>query len=255
MTETVQMIILFIVTSMGTMGDGSDKPTGAWLEEVTTPYYAFVDAGYEVVVASPEGGAMPIDPRSLEGRGVTESVKRYQADEQAQALFASTLKLDDVVGKDFDAVFIPGGHGPMFDLANNMEVSMIVVQHYGVGKPVAAVCHGPAGLLTATDDYGNWIFAGGEVTGFSNAEEEAVGLTDEMPFLLEDKIVELGGKYVRVKNFEPNVIVDGNLITGQNPASAEGAAKAVIDMLENEQPQVVRRRVMPKKPANAGTTE
>ncbi|WP_309396955.1 ribosomal protein L7/L12 [Cerasicoccus maritimus] len=227
MVESVQFIILFIVTSMGTMGDGG-KPTGVWMEEVTTPYYEFKDAGYEVVVASPEGGVMPIDPRSMEGRGITWSVKRYQDDEQAQAVFANTVKLDDVVGNDYSAVFLPGGHGPMWDLANNQQVGMIVVQHYALGKPVAAVCHGPAGLLTATDDYGGWIFRDKEVTGFTNAEEAAVGLTDEMPFLLEDKLVELGGKFVRVEKFQPNVIVDGNLITGQNPASAAITAEAVI---------------------------
>ncbi|GHC04076.1 type 1 glutamine amidotransferase domain-containing protein [Cerasicoccus arenae] len=229
--EIVNIIILFIVTSQAQMGEAG-KPTGVWMEEVTTPYYAFVDAGYDVVVVSPEGGQMPVDPRSLEGGAVTQSVKRYQADEAAQKVFTDTHKLSEWK-EVVNAVFLPGGHGPMFDLANNQDVAMVVVQHYALGKPVAAVCHGPAGLLTATDDYGNWIFADKEVTGFSNAEEAAVGLTDEMPFLLEDKLVELGGKYVRVENFQPNIVVDGNLITGQNPASAEGAAQAVIKKLED----------------------
>ncbi|MGE9297316.1 MAG: type 1 glutamine amidotransferase domain-containing protein [Puniceicoccales bacterium] len=230
MVESVKLIILFIVTSHSQMGE-TGKPTGVWMEEVTTPYYAFVDAGYEVVVASPEGGMMPVDPRSLEGRGVTDSVKRYQQDEATQQVFANTVPLNDVMSMTADAVFLPGGHGPMWDLANDQQVGLIVVRHYGLDKPVAAVCHGPAGLLTATDDYGGWIFAGKELTGFSNAEEEAVGLTEVMPFLLEDKLVEMGGKYVRVENFEPNVVVDGKLITGQNPASAEGTAEAVIELL------------------------
>lgn len=231
MVENVQIIILFIVTSMGTMGDGSDKPTGVWLEEVTTPYYAFVDAGYEVVIASPEGGVMPVDPRSLKGDAVAASVERYQEDEAAQHLFASTIELDDLPDRTFSAVFLPGGHGPMFDLSQDQEVGRIVATHYALEKPIGAVCHGPAGLLTATDEYGGWIFDGKEMTGFTNAEEEAVGLTDEVPFLLEDRMVEMGGKFVRVKNFQPNVVVDGLLITGQNPASAEESAQMMIRML------------------------
>lgn len=231
MTEAANIIILFIVTSMGTMGSGSDKPTGAWLEEVTTPYYAFKDAGYEVVVLSPKGGEMPVDPRSLEGRGVTESVKRYQNDEQAQAVFANMHKLSDWDGQIADAVFIPGGHGPMFDLADNIDAGRIIMEHFSQNKPVAAVCHGPAVLFSAYDEYGNWFFKDMEMTGFSNAEESAVGLTDEMPFLLENRMVDEGAKYVRVKNFEPNVVVDRHLITGQNPASAGKAADQTIHFI------------------------
>lgn len=232
MMEFAQIIILFIVTSQSQMGaDG--EPTGVWLEEVTTPYYAFIDAGFEVVVASPQGGAMPIDPRSLEDRGKSESVDRYFEDEASQKVFGNTVALGDLPDTKASAIFLPGGHGPMWDLASDERVGEIIATHFLAGKPVAAVCHGPAGLLQARDGAGEWLFKDMEMTAFSNNEEAAVGLAETVPFLLENKMVEQGGIYSRVKNFEPHIVIDGNLITGQNPASAEPAAAAVIVILKN----------------------
>lgn len=231
--EIAKIIILFIVTSQSQMGtDG--KPTGVWLEEVTTPYYAFIDAGYEVVVASPQGGQMPIDPRSLQPGSVTESVKRYQQDPAAQMLFANTIPLAQLPNADFAAVFLPGGHGPMWDLAVDEDAGKAVAVFVREGKPVGAVCHGPAGLLTAQDSAGNWLFAGKKLTAFSNAEEKAVGLDKAVPFLLQSELVEKGADYSSAKNFEPYIVIDGNLVTGQNPASAAPAAKAIIELLKNQ---------------------
>ncbi len=232
MDEVIQIIILFIVTSQSQMGmDG--KPTGAWLEEVTTPYYAFVDAGYDVVVASPQGGEMPVDPRSLNERGMAESVKRYLEDDAAQRLFSQTIPLAELPDSDYAAVFLPGGHGPMWDLADNEDVGMAIAVFVLEDKPVGAVCHGPAGLLTAQDRDGNWLFVGKEMTAFSNSEEKTVGLDKTVPFLLESRLVEQGATYSRVKNFEPHIVIDGMLVTGQNPASAAPAASAIIELLQN----------------------
>jgi len=230
MNEITQIVILFIVTSQSQMGaDG--EPTGVWLEEVTTPYYAFVDAGFDVVVASPQGGPMPIDPRSLEARGRSASVDRYMADDAAQATFNNTRALEALPDVTYAAVFLPGGHGPMWDLATNEVSGQLLARHYAMGKPIAAVCHGPAGLLPAQDEAGNWIFAGKELTAFSDAEERAVGLAEAVPFLLESELVERGAVYSRVNNFEPHIAIDENLITGQNPASARPVAEAIIERL------------------------
>lgn len=239
-------VIIFIVTGHAQLGD-TGKPTGVWLEEVTTPYYAFTDAGYHVVVVSPEGGAMPIDPRSVQGDAVTESVKRFQEDERAQQVFANTHPIGRLMGETADAVFLPGGHGPMFDLATNEDVGMIVARHYALGKPIGAICHGPAGLITATDEYGGWIFKDKQITGFTNSEEAAVGLTDAVPFLLEDKLVALGGKFESADDFQPNVVVDGKLVTGQNPASAAGTAEALMEL-------IVPEKYNPKAKAEAAAT-
>jgi len=159
MEEIVNIVILFIVTSQAQMGEAG-KPTGVWMEEVTTPYYTFVGEGYEVVVASPRGGEMPVDPRSLEGAAVTDSVVRFQEDAKAQKLFSNTIPLSEIEdSSQFDAVFLPGGHGPMWDLANSAKAGSVIVAVFESGKPIGAVCHGPAGLLPAKDDEGNWIFA------------------------------------------------------------------------------------------------
>lgn len=234
MQELITVTILFIVTSHGELGS-TGKPTGIWLEELTTPYYALTDAGYHVVIASPKGGAVPIDPRSLGERGKVESVDRYLADSSLQSLLKDAVPLDGLMARDYAAVFFPGGHGPMFDLAQDREVGRLVYFFHERDKPIAAVCHGPAALLAPTS-YGtdDWLFAGKKLTGFTNDEEAAVELTDAMPFLLEDELKARGGQFSRADNFQPHVIVDGLLITGQNPASSEGVARALIAKISGD---------------------
>lgn len=212
---------------------GTDAKTGVWLGEFTDPYYEFVDKGYEVTLASPKGGKPPVDPRSQLTENITSSNRRFGKDEKAQKDFEFTRKLSDVHAEDYDALFFPGGHGPMGDLATDEINAHLVVEFFRQQKPIAAICHGPAALITAAIEEPE-ILIDREVTAFSNAEEKLVGLRDNIPFSLEDRLKTLGAKFSSATiPFTSKVKVSGNLITGQNPASAEKAAKEVIKVLES----------------------
>ncbi|SDL34092.1 Putative intracellular protease/amidase [Salinimicrobium catena] len=209
----------------------TDSKTGVWLGEFTDPYYEFIDKGYEVTLASPKGGKPPVDPRSQLTENITSSNRRFQKDEKAQKDFEFTNKLEDLHAEDFDAVFFPGGHGPMGDLATDEITAHLVVDFYRQQKPIGAICHGPAALLTAAIEEPE-LLIDKEVTAFSNAEEKMVGLRDNIPFSLEDRLKTLGAKYTSATiPFTSKVKVSGRLVTGQNPASAEKAAKEVIKLL------------------------
>lgn len=221
------MNVLFVLTSHDRLGDTGD-PTGFWLEEFAAPYYRLVDAGADVTLASPKGGQPPLDPKSDEPDAQTDATRRFRADGDAQRRLASTAVLAEVSADNFDAVFYPGGHGPMWDLAVDAHSIALIERFLSQGKPVAAVCHAPAALVNAKGTDGRPITAGKRVTGFSNSEEEAVGLTDVVPFLLEDRLIQNGGIYEKGADWQPYVVEDGLLITGQNPASSEGVADALL---------------------------
>lgn len=225
------MKILMVLTSHDQLGDTGSK-TGFWLEEFASPYYVFKDANADVTLASPDGGQPPMDPKSDEPDSETESTRRFKCDDAAQAALANTLRLSDISPADYDAVFYPGGHGPLWDLAENLNSIALIESMYASGKPVAAVCHAPAVLRHAKAPDGSPLVQGRSVTGFSNAEEAAVQLTDVVPFLLEDELKAKGANYSKADDWQPNVIADEILITGQNPASSELAAKAVLEKLK-----------------------
>jgi putative intracellular protease/amidase len=222
--------ILIVLTSHDRLGD-TGEPTGFWLEELAAPYYTLMDAGAEVTLCSPKGGQPPLDPKSDRPENQTEMTRRFRADAEAQARLAATSKLADVSAKDFDAVFYPGGHGPMWDLPDNAASIALIEAFAGAGKPVGAVCHGPAALVNVRGRDGEALIRGRRVTGFSNAEEDAVGLARVVPFLLEDRLRERGGLYRSAANWAPYVEVDGRLVTGQNPASSAPAATALLGLL------------------------
>nr|WP_298373671.1 type 1 glutamine amidotransferase domain-containing protein [uncultured Halomonas sp.] len=229
--------ILLILTSHSTLSADpaamdADK-TGVWFEELSTPYYALADAGAEVTLVSIDGGEVPIDPRSLKPVGENEaSVERFLEDPAAMEAMETTQSLVDIDMTEYDAVFLAGGHGTMWDFPASEALASGISGMLENGKPVAAVCHGPAGLVSALNENGEPVVAGRRVTTFTNAEEDAVGLTDAVPFLLETRLRELGATVVVGPNFEPNVVVDGLLITGQNPASAAPTAAALIELLK-----------------------
>lgn len=243
------VIILFILTSTSHMGNG--KPTGVWLEEFTTPYYALRDAGYEVEISSPKGGEIPIDPRSLEAEGASqpESVQRYLKDAGAQHLLRNSAKVNNVDTTRYAAVFLPGGHGTMWDFPQDKKIASIVSQTLIAGRVVAAVCHGPAGLLTAVDGRGKPIVKGRRIAAFTNSEEAAVGLTDEVPFLLEDKLAAMGAILVKEENFQPIAVSDEGLITGQNPASSALVAQLMLEALKKQKmmPPIAGQGIMPSR--------
>lgn len=223
--------ILIITTSHANLGD-TDKATGLWIEELTTPYYAFVDAGASVTVASMAGGAVPIDPGSQKAEGENPpSVERFRADEMAQKAIAHTPALKDVDASAYDAVFLPGGHGTMWDLPKSDLLAKVVSQTLADGRVMAAVCHGPAGLVAARTEAGEPVVKGRKMTAFTDSEESAVGLTETVPFLLESKLRELGAEIHTVGDFEAYAVADGNLITGQNPASSEQVAQKVLSAI------------------------
>lgn len=224
------MKILIVLTSHDRLGDTGEK-TGFWLEEFAAPYYVLKDAGAAVTLASPKGGQPPIDPKSDLPENQTEATKRFRADPAAQAELANTKKLADVPADDFDAVFFPGGHGPMWDLYDNADAIALIENFVKAGKPVAAVCHAPVALANVRNKDGEYLVKGKHVTGFTNTEEDAVGLTSVIPFLLEDKLKERGGIYGRAADWAPYVEIDGKLVTGQNPASSEPAAEALLKLL------------------------
>jgi len=222
--------ILMVLTSHDQLGSTGAK-TGFWLEEFAAPYYVFKDAGVEITLASPQGGQPPLDPKSDEPDFQTDATRRFKADAAAQARLASTHKLGTMSGRDFDAVFYPGGHGPLWDLAEDASSIALIENMLTAGKPIAAVCHAPAVLRHPKAADGKSVVHGKSVTGFTNTEEAAVGLTDVVPFLVEDMLIKNGGKYAKGEDWQPFVQTDGLLITGQNPASSAPAAKALLTAL------------------------
>jgi putative intracellular protease/amidase len=223
------MKILMVLTSHDKLGDTGRK-TGFWLEEFAAPYYTFLDAGAEVTVVSPKGGQPPLDPVSDTPEGQTDLTRRFKRDRAAQAVLANTLILSDIKATDYDAVFYPGGHGPMWDLAEDPHSIALIEAFYNAGKPVAAVCHAP-GVLHRVKFQGQPIVMGKRVTGFTNDEEEAVQLTKVVPFLVEDELKRLGGLYEKAANWASFVLTDGRLVTGQNPASSKAGAQALLKLL------------------------
>jgi len=224
------MKILMVLTSRDQLGNTSEK-TGFWLEELAAPYYVFEDAGAEVTLASPKGGQPPLDPKSSDSAFQTGATRRFEADPAAKAALASTRKLSEVSPKDFDAVFYPGGHGPLWDLAEDPVSIRLIEGTIKSGKPVAAVCHAPAVLRHVKASDGKPLVQGKSVTGFANTEEEAVGLTKIVPFLVEDMLRKSGGVYSKTADWHSHVVADGLLITGQNPASSEEAAQTLLKQL------------------------
>jgi len=226
------MNILMVLTSHDRLGD-TGKKTGFWLEEFAAPYYVFKDAGATLTLASPRGGQPPLDPKSDEPDAQTEATRRFRADPQAQGALANTVTLAGVRAQDFDAVFYPGGHGPLWDLAQDADSIRLIEAMIAGGKPVAAVCHAPGVLAQVRGVDGDLLVKGKRVTGFTNTEEEAVGLIEVVPFLVEDMLVKNGGQYSKTDDWQPYVVTDGLLVTGQNPASSEAGAHALLALLKD----------------------
>ena len=224
------MKVLMVLTSHSELGN-TGKKTGFWLEEFAAPYYVFKDAGAEVVLASPAGGQPPLDPKSDLADFQTEMTDRFKADPDAQRELANTLKLDSVREADFDTVFYPGGHGPLWDLAESKTSIALIEAFIRAGKPTGFVCHAPGVLRHVKAASGEPLVKGRQVTGFTNGEEADVELTDVVPFLIEDEFIALGAHYHKGPNWAPFVIEDGKLVTGQNPASSEDATKALVAQL------------------------
>ncbi len=224
------MKVLMVLTSHDTLGNTGRK-TGFWLEELAAPYYAFKDAGAEIVLASPKGGNPPLDPKSNEPDFQTELTHRFEADAEAKAQLASTVRLDSVSQADFDTVFYPGGHGPLWDLAEDKHSIALIESFYAAGKNVAFVCHAPGVLRHVKTPEGKPLVEGLKVTGFTNSEEEGVGLTHVVPFLVEDELIAKGGIYSKGPDWGSFVVTDGLLITGQNPASSAATAAQLITQL------------------------
>ncbi|AOI73270.1 type 1 glutamine amidotransferase domain-containing protein [Burkholderia multivorans] len=226
------MKILVVLTSHDTLGD-TGKKTGFWLEELAAPYYAFKDAGAELTLVSPLGGQPPLDPKSSDPSAQTDATRRFEADAAAKAELAATRKLADVLPDDYDAVFYPGGHGPLWDLAEDLHSVSLIERTLGAGKPVALVCHAPGVLRHVKDPKtAESVVRGKRVTGFSNSEEAAVELTEVVPFLVQDMLETNGARYEHGPDWAPHVVVDGLLITGQNPASSAPAADALLAQLK-----------------------
>ena len=221
------MKILMVLTSHDQLGTTGQK-TGFWLEEFASPYYVFKDANADITIVSPKGGQPPLDPKSDEPDFQTDATRRFKDDVDAQNALAGSLKLTDVSADDFDAVFYPGGHGPLWDLAEDRTSIALIEVMFAAGKTVAAVCHAPGAFRHTEAPDGTPLVEGKSVTGFSNSEEAAVELTDIVPFLLEDELLALGANYSKSSDWHPYIITDGNLITGQNPASSEGVAQALL---------------------------
>jgi putative intracellular protease/amidase len=224
------MKIAMILTSHDELGT-TGKKTGFWLEEFAAPYYVFKDAGVELTLASPKGGQPPLDPKSDEPGAQTEATERFKQDPAAQQALAHTVTLDTIKATDFDAIFYPGGHGPLWDLAEDQKSIALIETAYAAGKPVAVVCHAPGVLRHVKAPNGDSLVKGKPVTGFTNTEEEAVQLTNVVPFLVEDMLKENGGTYSKGADWQPYVVTAGHLITGQNPASSEPAAQEILKQL------------------------
>src|ERR1700741_4945179 len=227
------MKVLMVLTSHDQLGNTGRK-TGFWLEELAAPYYVFKDAGAEIVLASPKGGQPPLDPKSNEPNFQTDLTRRFEPDAAAKAQLATTLLLDSVKADDFDTVFYPGGHGPMWDLAEDRNSAKLIESFLAAGKPVALVCHAPGALRHVKTPDGKPLVQGKNVTGFTNGEEEEVGLTKVVPFLVEDELMRLGATFSKVKNWGVHTIIDGHLITGQNPASSGPTARILIETLNHK---------------------
>jgi len=222
------MKVLMVLTSHDQLGTTGLK-TGFWLEEFAAPYYVFKDADADITIASPKGGQPPLDPKSDEPDFQTAATARFKDDKQAQAALAASVKLSSISPGDYDAVFYPGGHGPLWDLAEDRDSISLIEVMYAAGKTVAAVCHAPGVFRHTESDDGSPLVEGKSVTGFSNSEEAAVELTDIVPFLLEDELQLIGANYSKSSDWHPYVVTDGNLITGQNPSSSEGVAQALLE--------------------------
>ncbi|MBD9638579.1 type 1 glutamine amidotransferase domain-containing protein [Ensifer sp. ENS07] len=225
------MKVLMVLTSHDTLGN-TGKKTGFWLEELAAPYYVFRDAGAEITLASPKGGQPPLDPKSDEPMFETDLTRRFKADRAAKAQLAETVRLDSVNQGDFDTVFYPGGHGPMWDLAEDENSIKLLEAFIAAGKTIALVCHAPGVLHRVKNPDGTPFVDGRKVTGFTNSEEAAVGLTEVVPFLVEDELLGLGAVFSKVKDWGVHTVVDGRLITGQNPASSGETAKALLAALK-----------------------
>jgi putative intracellular protease/amidase len=226
------MKILIVLTSHDQLGN-TGKKTGFWLEEFAAPYYVLKDAGAAITLASPKGCQPPLDPKSDLPESLTELTKRFRKDKAAQAELANTKKLSDVSADDFDAVFYPGGHGPMWDMPDN-KISIALIEAFvKADKPIGAVCHAPAALVNVRGKDGEYLVKSRHVTGFTNAEEEVVGLSNVVPFLLEDRLKERGGLYSKGADWAPYVQVDGKLVTGQNPASSRAAAQELLKLFSS----------------------
>ncbi len=225
------MKILFVLTSHDKLGD-TGKKTGFWVEEFASPYYTLLDKGANITIATPKGGAAPIDPSSDSPDAATDATKRFNSDAEAKERIANTKVLADINPDDFDAVFYPGGHGPLWDLANDATSIKLIETFNSQDKPIAFVCHAPAALKEVKDTDGKPLVNGKKVTGFTNTEEAAVQLTDVVPFLVEDMLKNNGGIYSKKGDWEAYAIQDGNLITGQNPASSELVAEKLLESLK-----------------------
>lgn len=223
------MKIVMVLTSHDQLGNTGRK-TGFWLEEFAAPYFVFRDAGVDLTLASPNGGQPPVDPKSDLPENQTASMARFKKDERAQKELSQTVKLADVKAEDFDTVFYVGGHGPMWDLAESPISIALIESFYNSGKPVALVCHSP-GVLRHVKYQGEPLVKGKRVTGFTNGEEEAVQLTKVVPFLVEDELMRLGAIFEKLRNWQPHFVVDGRLVTGQNPASSTTAAQALLKLM------------------------
>jgi putative intracellular protease/amidase len=227
------MKILMILTSHDQLGN-TGKKTGFWLEEFAAPYYVFKDAGVDITVASPKGGQPPLDPKSDEPDFQTAATDRFKKDPAAQKVLAASHRLAEMSEKNFDAIFYPGGHGPMWDLVNDKNSIALIEATYAAGKPVAAVCHAPGIFRDVKGPDGQPFVKGKQVTGFTNTEEEAVQLTNIVPFLVEDSLKQAGGIFSKGPDWQPYVLVDGKLITGQNPASSAAAAEKLLQVLQKK---------------------
>ena len=225
--------ILMVLTSHDQLGNTGAK-TGFWLEEFAAPYYVFKDAGADVTLASPQGGQPPLDPKSDDESAQTDATRRFKADAEAQKQLASTVPLSSVKAGDFDAVFYPGGHGPLWDLANDPASIALLEAFERAGKPLGLVCHAPGALVKVRAANGQPLVAGRRVTGFTNSEEAAVGLSAVVPFLIEDEFIRLGGHYQKGPDWQAHVVTDGRLVTGQNPGSSEGVAQALLSLLARD---------------------
>ena len=225
--------ILIVLTSHSELGNTGEK-TGFWVEEFAAPYYILADAGAEITIASPAGGQPPVDPKSEAADAQTPATKRFYKDNEAIDKVANSKKLSDIKAEDYDAVFYPGGHGPMWDLANDTNSIKLIEEFYNTQKPVAFVCHAPAALINVKAENGHPLVKGKKVTGFSDTEEEGVGLTKVVPFLLEDELKKLGAHYSKGADWASYTQHDGLLITGQNPASSEAVAKLLLKTLAGE---------------------
>ena len=222
--------VLIVTTSHKELGK-TDEKTGVWLEELATPYYVFKDAGAEIVIASPKGGQVPVDPTSIQKDALTLNAIRFTNDPDASKSLSHSRKLADINAEDFDVLFLPGGHGPMWDLAENSELGHILSVFKKHGRLVGAVCHGPAGLLAGNMDKASSFVKGRKLTAFTNEEEKSVGLQDTVPFLLEDRLKKAGAQFKKAGAMEVHVVRDGNLVTGQNPASSGPVAQMLLKTL------------------------